>query len=122
MVPIASQLLTLELQLHTNSRSMDENLKIQRFEVPPSASDFEFLIESRDVPAVLVGCVKDWRAVSEWNPYNGGLDNLQVVFQRSRCQNEVLHVRCSLADMNETKSHEHVVPSIRRMGVQECAG
>ncbi|XP_023549229.1 uncharacterized protein LOC111807652 isoform X4 [Cucurbita pepo subsp. pepo] len=85
MVPIASQLLTLELQLHTNSRSMDENLKIQRFEVPPSASDFEFLIESRDVPAVLVGCVKDWRAVSEWNPYNGGLDNLQVVFQRSRC-------------------------------------
>lgn len=53
MVPIASQLLTLELQLHTNSRSMDENLKIQRFEVPPSASDFEFLIESRDVPAVI---------------------------------------------------------------------
>ncbi|XP_022954220.1 uncharacterized protein LOC111456538 isoform X7 [Cucurbita moschata] len=30
---------------------MDENLKIQRFEVPPSASNFEFLIESRDVPA-----------------------------------------------------------------------
>ncbi|XP_022954217.1 uncharacterized protein LOC111456538 isoform X4 [Cucurbita moschata] len=101
---------------------MDENLKIQRFEVPPSASNFEFLIESRDVPAVLVGGVMDWRSLSEWISYNGGLGNLQVVFQRSRCQNEVLHVPCSLADMNETKNHEHVVPSIRRLGVQECAG
>ncbi|KAG7014469.1 hypothetical protein SDJN02_24647 [Cucurbita argyrosperma subsp. argyrosperma] len=65
---------------------MDENLKIQRFEVPPSASNFEFLIESRDVPAVLVGGVMDWRSLSEWISYNGGLGNLQVVFQRSRYQ------------------------------------
>lgn len=46
-------LITVELQLHANSRSMDENLRIQRFEVPPSASDFEALIESRNVPAVI---------------------------------------------------------------------
>ncbi|XP_022954219.1 uncharacterized protein LOC111456538 isoform X6 [Cucurbita moschata] len=57
---------------------MDENLKIQRFEVPPSASNFEFLIESRDVPAVLVGGVMDWRSLSEWISYNGGLGNLQA--------------------------------------------
>lgn len=32
---------------------MDENLQIQRFEVPLSALEFESLIESRNVPAVI---------------------------------------------------------------------
>ncbi|XP_023549230.1 uncharacterized protein LOC111807652 isoform X5 [Cucurbita pepo subsp. pepo] len=108
MVPIASQLLTLELQLHTNSRSMDENLKIQRFEVPPSASDFEFLIESRDVPAVLVGCVKDWRAVSEWNPYNGGLDNLQES-HKGRCTTLHYHHGFLLSSAWENIKYIHIL-------------
>ncbi|XP_022954215.1 uncharacterized protein LOC111456538 isoform X2 [Cucurbita moschata] len=49
-----------------------------------------------------------------------GVDFVQWRPWQSTGQNEVLHVPCSLADMNETKNHEHVVPSIRRLdqGVQ----
>lgn len=85
---------------------MDENLQIQRFEVPLSALEFESLIESRNVPAVLVGCVKDWRALSEWNPYSGGLDNLQEC--AGSCIVEAMLTRTAPVFYGDLRSHERV--------------
>ncbi|CAM8998116.1 unnamed protein product [Rhodiola kirilowii] len=56
---------------------MEESLRIRRFEVPPSAEEFASEIESKNVPAVFSGCVKDWDAFSKWNPTNGGLHYLE---------------------------------------------
>ncbi|XP_022960123.1 uncharacterized protein LOC111460965 isoform X1 [Cucurbita moschata] len=85
---------------------MDDNLRIQRFEVPPSAEDFDSLIESRNVPAVLVGCVKDWRAILEWNPYHGGLDNLQEC--AGSCTVEAMLTRTAPVFYGDLRSHERV--------------
>ncbi|KAJ4828593.1 hypothetical protein Tsubulata_004945 [Turnera subulata] len=52
-------------------------LKIKTFEQLPSPSVFASQIESKNVPAVFTGCVKDWKAFTKWNPANGGLDYLQ---------------------------------------------
>ncbi|XP_028758412.1 uncharacterized protein LOC114717446 isoform X2 [Neltuma alba] len=57
--------------------SLEEPIRIQRFKELPRASDFESLVETRNVPAVFSGCTKGWRAFSKWNPSNGGLDYLQ---------------------------------------------
>ncbi|KAK4281212.1 hypothetical protein QN277_012734 [Acacia crassicarpa] len=57
--------------------STEESIRIQRFEELPTATDFESLIEARNVPAVFSGCIKGWRAFCKWNPSNGGLDYLQ---------------------------------------------
>ncbi|XP_061338117.1 lysine-specific demethylase JMJ31 [Gastrolobium bilobum] len=57
---------------------MEECIRIRRYEELPTAKDFDSLIESRNVPAVLCGCTKGWRAFSLWNPSNGGLDYLQA--------------------------------------------
>ncbi|KAJ1385542.1 JmjC domain [Sesbania bispinosa] len=57
---------------------MEECIQIRRYEELPSAKDFESLIEPRNVPAVFCGCTKGWRAFSQWNPSNGGLDYLQA--------------------------------------------
>ncbi|XP_054792430.1 lysine-specific demethylase JMJ31-like isoform X1 [Prosopis cineraria] len=57
--------------------SVGESIRIQRFEELPAATDFESLVEARNVPAVFSGCIKGWRAFSKWNPSNGGLDYLQ---------------------------------------------
>ncbi|KAE8009788.1 hypothetical protein FH972_006202 [Carpinus fangiana] len=59
---------------------MDDSVRVQRFEEPPSSIEFESLIEPRNAPAVFTGCVKDWAALAKWNPSNGGLDYLQVFF------------------------------------------
>ncbi|XP_022155805.1 uncharacterized protein LOC111022839 isoform X2 [Momordica charantia] len=85
---------------------MDENLHIQRFEAPLSASDFESLIESHNVPAVLLGCVKDWRALLEWNPYNGGLDHLQEC--AGACIVEAMLTRSAPVFYGDLRSHERV--------------
>ncbi|XP_058770919.1 lysine-specific demethylase JMJ31 [Vicia villosa] len=56
---------------------MEEHIQIKRYEELHTANEFESLIESQNVPAVLCGCIKNWRAFSLWNPRNGGLDYLQ---------------------------------------------
>ncbi|XP_073223911.1 lysine-specific demethylase JMJ31 isoform X5 [Cicer arietinum] len=56
----------------------DECIQIRRYEELPMANDFESLIEPKNVPAVLCGCTKTWKAFSLWNPRNGGLDYLQA--------------------------------------------
>uniref|UniRef100_A0A7N0TUM9 JmjC domain-containing protein n=1 Tax=Kalanchoe fedtschenkoi TaxID=63787 RepID=A0A7N0TUM9_KALFE len=56
---------------------MEESLRVRRLDVIPSPEDFASQIESRNIPAVFRGCVKDWEAFSKWNPTCGGLDYLQ---------------------------------------------
>ncbi|MBA0679516.1 hypothetical protein Goari_011279, partial [Gossypium aridum] len=56
---------------------MEDSLRLQSFDQLPSAAQFASQIESRNVPAVFVGCVKGWKAVSKWNPSNGGLGYLE---------------------------------------------
>lgn len=55
----------------------NECIQIRRFEKIPTPEEFTSLIELKNVPAVIVGCVKDWKAFTHWNPSNGGLDYLQ---------------------------------------------
>lgn len=52
-------------------------MQIKTFEQIPSPSVFASQIESRNVPAVFAGCVKDWKAFTKWNPETGGLEYLQ---------------------------------------------
>ncbi|CAL5357463.1 unnamed protein product [Camellia sinensis] len=58
------------------AKMVEEALRILRFEEIPSSQDFSSHIESRNVPAVFNGCIKNWKAFSTWNPFNGGLDYL----------------------------------------------
>ena len=80
---------------------------IQTFERAPSAADFESGVELTNFPAVVFspqytflflpppaesesldlnllkvfrGCASDWEACSKWNPFNNGLDYLEVCF------------------------------------------
>ncbi|KAL1367413.1 hypothetical protein AAHE18_02G050500 [Arachis hypogaea] len=57
---------------------MDESIRIQRYEELPTSKHFKSFIESTNLPAVFVGCTKSWRAFSQWNPSNGGLNYLQA--------------------------------------------
>ncbi|KAJ3696117.1 hypothetical protein LUZ60_001494 [Juncus effusus] len=41
-----------------------------------STENFTSMIESKNRPAVFRGGVKSWKAISEWNPFDGGLDYL----------------------------------------------
>lgn len=82
--------------------------RIKTFESAPSAADFESTVELTNFPAVLLhlntslslflssaesddtndsylpllkvfrGCASDWDAFSKWNPFNNGLDYLEV--------------------------------------------
>ncbi|KAL1832809.1 hypothetical protein DCAR_0102830 [Daucus carota subsp. sativus] len=54
-----------------------ECLRIRTFQNIPTPEEFASQIELRNVPAVFVGCVKNWKAFTLWNPSNGGLDYLQ---------------------------------------------
>ncbi|KAL6505166.1 hypothetical protein OROGR_024983 [Orobanche gracilis] len=55
---------------------MEEPPQIRRFHEILTAEKFTSEIESKNVPAVFSGCVKDWKAFSKWNASNGGLDYL----------------------------------------------
>ncbi|KAK6780581.1 hypothetical protein RDI58_022765 [Solanum bulbocastanum] len=56
---------------------VEENLRIHTFTEIPSPEIFSSQIESKNVPAVFKGCIKDWKAFSKWNPSDGGLIYLQ---------------------------------------------
>ncbi|PIA45073.1 hypothetical protein AQUCO_01700546v1 [Aquilegia coerulea] len=52
-------------------------LTFEEEEVLLSSQEFQSQVESRNIPAVFRGCVRDWKAFINWNPSNGGLDYLQ---------------------------------------------
>ncbi|XP_004290635.1 PREDICTED: uncharacterized protein LOC101308336 isoform X2 [Fragaria vesca subsp. vesca] len=85
---------------------MEESLRIQREEDVPSAIDFTARIESRNIPAVINGCVKDWEAVSKWNPTNGGLDYLQE--RVGLCVVEAMLSSFAPVFYGDLRSHERV--------------
>ncbi|XP_022771160.1 uncharacterized protein LOC111314264 isoform X2 [Durio zibethinus] len=85
---------------------MEDSLRIQRFDQLPSATQFASQIESRNVPAVFVGCVKDWKAVSKWNPCNGGLDYLEE--RVGSFMVEAMLSRTAPVFYGDLRSHERV--------------
>ncbi|XP_050364652.1 lysine-specific demethylase JMJ31 [Argentina anserina] len=85
---------------------MEEALRIRREEEVPSAKDFTARIESRNIPAVINGCVKDWEAVSKWNPSNGGLDYLQE--RVGLCVVEAMLSGFAPVFYGDLRSHERV--------------
>ncbi|KAB1203376.1 hypothetical protein CJ030_MR8G023206 [Morella rubra] len=93
--------------LSVQHRNMDESLLVQRFEDLPSSSEFESLIESRNVPAVFTGCIKDWKAFVKWNPFNGGLDYLQE--RVGSCNVEAMLSRSAPVFYGNLRSHERVL-------------
>ncbi|OMO77635.1 hypothetical protein CCACVL1_14932 [Corchorus capsularis] len=85
---------------------MEDSLRIQRFEHLPSATEFASQIESRNVPAVFVGCVKGWEAVSKWNPSNGGLEYLEE--RVGSFMVEAMLSRTAPVFYGDLRSHERV--------------
>ncbi|CAI0434051.1 unnamed protein product [Linum tenue] len=83
-----------------------KQLKIEVLEQPPSTAEFASIIESRNVPAVFTGCVKNWRAFGKWDPANGGLDYLQ---ERVGSANvEAMLSRSAPVFYGDLRSHERV--------------
>ncbi|KAF5727044.1 hypothetical protein HS088_TW22G00731 [Tripterygium wilfordii] len=85
---------------------MEESLRIQKLEELPSPSEFASQIETRNVPAVFNGCVKEWKAFSRWNPSNGGLDYLQELVGSSIV--EAMLSRSAPVFYGDLRSHERV--------------
>ncbi|KAI8574496.1 hypothetical protein RHMOL_Rhmol01G0359000 [Rhododendron molle] len=54
----------------------EESLRVFQLEEIPCPGEFVSQIESRNIPAVFKGCVKNWKAFSLWDPSSGGLDYL----------------------------------------------
>ncbi|XP_042517851.1 uncharacterized protein LOC122091786 isoform X2 [Macadamia integrifolia] len=85
---------------------MDEALRIQQFDSIPSPEVFASQIESRNAPAVFHGCIKDWEAISKWNPSNTGLDYLQEQVGSSVV--EAMLSRSAPVFYGDLRSHERV--------------
>lgn len=85
---------------------MEESLQIQRFEQLPSSTEFASQIESKNVPAVFNGCIKDWKAFVNWNPANGGLDYLQELVGSSTV--EAMLSKTAPVFYGDIRSHERV--------------
>ncbi|GLT77087.1 hypothetical protein SLA2020_487050 [Shorea laevis] len=85
---------------------MEESLRIHHFEQLPSASEFVSQIESRNVPAVFKGCIKDCKAFSKWNPSSGGLDYLEERAGSSIV--EAMLSRAAPVFYGDIRSHERV--------------
>lgn len=85
---------------------MEESLQIQRFEQLPSPTEFASQIESKNVPAVFNGCIKDWKAFVNWNPANGGLDYLQERVGSSTV--EAMLSKTAPVFYGDIRSHERV--------------
>ncbi|XP_020579806.1 uncharacterized protein LOC110024269 isoform X2 [Phalaenopsis equestris] len=56
---------------------VEEALRIRHFHRIPSSEEFSAEIEPSNVPAVFYGAIKEWEAISRWNPSDGGLNYLQ---------------------------------------------
>ncbi|KAL6338301.1 hypothetical protein AAG906_018576 [Vitis piasezkii] len=86
---------------------MEGSLQIPAFNLLPSSLDFAS-VESRNVPAVFIGCIKNWRAFSNWNPSNGGLDYLQERVGSSTV--EAMLSRSAPVFYGDLRSHERFIP------------
>ncbi|XP_042377369.1 bifunctional peptidase and (3S)-lysyl hydroxylase JMJD7-like isoform X2 [Zingiber officinale] len=85
---------------------MDSSLLARRFDERPSPADFSSKIEPTNVPAVFHGAVKEWRAITRWNPFDGGLDYLE-----ERAGSAVLEAMLSRSGhvfYGDIRSHERV--------------
>ncbi|CAH9051459.1 unnamed protein product [Cuscuta epithymum] len=85
---------------------VEESLRIQTFNQVPSAEEFAFHIEPKNVPAVFEGCIRNWEAFFKWNPYNGGLAYLQQHVGSSVVQ--VMMSRSPPVFYGDIRSHERV--------------
>nr|XP_017186999.2 uncharacterized protein LOC103432306 isoform X2 [Malus domestica] len=85
---------------------MESALRVRSLNEVPSAGDFASGIESTNVPAVFSGCVKDWKAFSNWNPCNGGLDYLQE--RVGLCVVEAMLSDSAPVFYGDIRSHERV--------------
>ncbi|WOK91772.1 hypothetical protein Cni_G00463 [Canna indica] len=85
---------------------MDSPLRARRFDELPSADEFSSKIEPTNVPAVFCGAVKDWKAISKWNPRAGGLDYLEERVGSATL--EAMLSRSGGIFYGDIKSHERV--------------
>ncbi|KMZ75916.1 Transcription factor jumonji (JmjC) domain-containing protein-like [Zostera marina] len=85
---------------------VERSLLLKSFDTIPSPEKFSSEIERFNVPAVFRGAVKDWDAVSKWDPLNGGLD----YFQEKVGSNVVEAMLSSSAPVfyGDLRSHERV--------------
>ncbi|KAJ9188080.1 hypothetical protein P3X46_003475 [Hevea brasiliensis] len=89
-------------------KSMEDTkqLQIESFQQLPSPSLFASQIESKNVPAVFRGCIKEWKAFTRWNPVNGGLNYLQELVGSSTV--EAMLSRSAPVFYGDLRSHERV--------------
>ncbi|XP_038973780.1 uncharacterized protein LOC103697031 isoform X2 [Phoenix dactylifera] len=85
---------------------VEEALRVRQFENPPSPEDFSTEIEPTNVPAVIHGAVKDWKAFSKWNPFNGGLDYLEE--KAGSAVVEAMYSKSAPVFYGNLRSHERV--------------
>ncbi|KAM1181106.1 hypothetical protein ACFX1X_020395 [Malus domestica] len=85
---------------------MESSRLVRRLNEVHSATDFASRIESENIPAVFSDCVKDWKAFSNWNPCNGGLDHLQE--RVGSCVVEAMLSDSVLVFNGDIGSHERV--------------
>ncbi|KAK1271661.1 hypothetical protein QJS04_geneDACA007493 [Acorus gramineus] len=86
---------------------MDRAPEIIRFDPGPSfPDDFPSSVEPKNVPTVFHGAVKDWIAISKWDPHNGGLDYLQDRVRSATV--EAMLSRTPPVFYGDLRSHERV--------------
>nr|XP_018686738.1 PREDICTED: uncharacterized protein LOC103999400 isoform X1 [Musa acuminata subsp. malaccensis] len=85
---------------------MESSLRVRRFEGLPSPDEFSSKIEPANVAAVFHGAVKDWKAISRWNPSDGGLDYLEESVGSSVL--EAMLSRSGRIFYGDIRSHERV--------------
>ncbi|XP_073024922.1 lysine-specific demethylase JMJ31-like isoform X2 [Primulina eburnea] len=83
-----------------------ESLQIRRWNEIPPAEEFSCRIEKSNVPAVISGCVRLWKAFSKWDVSNGGLDYLQEMAGSSVV--EAMLSKSAPVFYGDIRSHERV--------------
>ncbi|XP_031474440.1 lysine-specific demethylase JMJ31 isoform X2 [Nymphaea colorata] len=84
----------------------EEGLKAREFKGALSPSLFSSEIEAKCIPAVFRGCVKEWAAITKWNPSKGGLDYLQGLV--GSCVVEAMVSMSGPVFYGDLKGHERV--------------
>ncbi|CAN6462922.1 unnamed protein product [Victoria cruziana] len=83
-----------------------DGLRAREFQGALSPSLFSSEIEVKCVPAVFRGCVREWAAITKWNPSNGGLNYLQDLV--GSCVVEAMVSMSGPVFYGDLKSHERV--------------
>ncbi|XP_055813214.1 lysine-specific demethylase JMJ31 isoform X2 [Solanum dulcamara] len=98
---------------------VEENLRIHTFTEIPSPEIFSSQIEPKNVPAVIKGCIKNWKAFSKWNPSDGGLIYLQECVGSVAV--EAMLSRSAPVFYGDIRSHERVPLSFSTF-IRYCLG